>query len=166
MKKKTKQKKITQSELARNLGISRQLVAAHIKKGDAPPLDDIEAWELHIVTHGREGGLLANATPELKEEYLREKLGLIKSQRRKIEVENLAREKELIDFQGSCQFIHKLIRVTVFGELDRIAQELPNLGETHRNKVEIHAELLKQIAIVRSAILKLVADWEASKGKA
>lgn len=165
-KKNITRSKMSQSELARRLGITRQLVAAHQKKGDAPPLDDVEAWELHIAVNAREGGALANATPETKAEFLKLKMRLMEAQARRIEIETLAREEKLIDFEGTTRFWGKAMSL-FWGELERIKQQLPiDLPcKDHFERVAVYQAVEKQIGIVRSVVQNHIAQWEASKGK-
>lgn len=166
MKKQTKRKNITQTELAEKLGISRQLLSAHIKKGDTPPLEDTEAWEEYLLANGRGGGALANASDETKAEFLKLKMRLMDAQARRLEVESLAREEKLIDFEGVKVFIAKYNSI-YFRELERIAQDLPvDLPcKDHFERVAVHQAVNKHIGIVRSVLKNHIAQFEESKGK-
>ena len=48
-----KTKKHTQSTLAKSLGVSRQLLAAYVKKPDAPALNDLTGWTIYLAQKGR-----------------------------------------------------------------------------------------------------------------
>lgn len=84
MKPKTNTKKTTQSQLADALGVSRQLIAAHIKKGDTPALDDLAGWNVYLAQKGRIG----SAPAELRHEIASERLAILKASREKLEREN------------------------------------------------------------------------------
>src|SRR4051812_5918967 len=67
--------KATLSQTAKRLGVSRQLLSAHRKKSDAPPLGDVAAWEEFLALHGREG----SAQPELRKKIAEQRLKLLTS---------------------------------------------------------------------------------------
>ena len=51
---------MTQSELARQLGIRRQVVSYHVGKGGCPPLDApnaVELWKEFLAADARDGGI-------------------------------------------------------------------------------------------------------------
>src|ERR1700742_3595859 len=119
--KKTKSTKMTQSRLADALGISRQLVAFHVKGGKAPPLDDTEGWVEFLAVNGREGSL----PKELRKAIAAQRLRLIKAQADRTELENGAKRKEYVAWDSASRFIRDLVRNFFFGELERMREEFP-----------------------------------------
>src|ERR1700744_3030499 len=121
MKKKADKKTpITQSQLARALGVTKQVVHWHIQNGDAPPLDDIAAWQALLAEIGREGTLPAK---------LREKIGvararLIAAQAAKVERENRLDKKDLMPVASAKHQAAQAMSLT-FAELERRDRELP-----------------------------------------
>src|ERR1051325_11095648 len=63
----------TVSDLARRLGVTRQLISVHRKKPGAPAIQDIEAWGVFLAAVGREG----SCPPKLREQIARRRLGLL-----------------------------------------------------------------------------------------
>jgi hypothetical protein len=67
----TSTQKVSQSTLAHTLGVSRQLISAHAKKPDAPPISDTLAWKEFLASAGRTGSLPTDLRRRLGEERLR-----------------------------------------------------------------------------------------------
>jgi transcriptional regulator with XRE-family HTH domain len=164
MNKKTKPKNVTQSELARKLGISRQLLAAHVRKGGAPPLDDFEAWLAHLVANGREGSLMANATPEMRRELIRLKMRVLDAQARRLERANEVQDEKFILWEVAERFVEKLIRDLVFGELDRVALELP-VRLRGASEVKVWEEVRGQIVAMKENLGRSIDAWVRSRGR-
>ena len=121
MKPKSKSaKKITQSSLAAQLGVSRQLVAAHRKKPDAPALDDVAGWIAFLAAHGRTG----SCPPELRTAIARKRLEILAETKIK-----LARENEIAS--GLLVPAAEAIRQAgeaggyLMSQLERFCRELP-----------------------------------------
>jgi hypothetical protein len=89
---KSKKTKVTQAILAKKLEVSRQLIAAHIKKGGTPPLNDTEAWRTFLAALGRAG----SAPPDIRRKIALERLGILRAQRARFERENQIAAKELM----------------------------------------------------------------------
>jgi len=121
MKPNPKTKKQTQSSLAAVLGISRQLVAAHIKRGDAPKLDDVAGWHAHLAAYGRTG---SQASSETKHGIAAERLGLLKAMREKAERENKVASGELMPCADAVRQATEACAF-VDSELQRDENELP-----------------------------------------
>lgn len=85
MKHKATPKKTTQSKLAVQLGVSRQLIAAHVKKGDAPALDDLAGWNAYLAQRGRIG----SAPEDLRRAIAQERLEILQETKSKLRRENL-----------------------------------------------------------------------------
>jgi len=155
-----KQKKITQSGLAAKLGITRQLLAFHIKGGNAPKLSDEEGWIEFLAVNGREGSL----PPEIRKKIADQRLRLIRGQADRVEIENRVKRGETIEFDLVHRFIGNLTGVYFFGELERIANEFPS-NLKGKSEIEIHAECGKQIEVIKTNLRARVAAWVKSKGK-
>jgi hypothetical protein len=118
-----KSKKTTQSALAAQLGVSRQLLAAHMKKPDAPQLSDLPGWLAYFAQHGRIG----SAPAELRHEIAAERLAILKETRAKLARENKIAAGELI---LAADVILQCNQAGGFfcAELDRWAREFPPLA--------------------------------------
>lgn len=134
---------MTQSKLAAVLGVSRQLIAHHRKSGKGPKTLDVEAWVEFLAAHGREGSL----PPEVRARIAEERLRLVRAQADKVELENAARKKLLIDRDFVTRSIGDVVGL-FSAELDRMAQELPATlkGKT---EIQIRDEVVKQKRAVR-----------------
>ena len=121
MKSKSKSKnKITRSSLAAQLGVSRQLIAAHLKKPNAPALNDVAGWIAFLAAHGRTG----SCPPELRTAIAQKRLEILAETKIK-----LARENEIAS--GLLVPAAEAIRQAgeaggyFMGELERLCRELP-----------------------------------------
>jgi hypothetical protein len=76
--------KPTQSALAAQLGVTRQLIAAHCKKPDAPGLDDVAGWSAYFAQHGRVG----SCPPDLRRALAEVKLDILRETKAKLVREN------------------------------------------------------------------------------
>lgn len=128
MKTKTK---MTQSKLAEIVGVSRQLVAFHVKTGKAPKLDDIDGWLEHLAAVGKDGSL----PPELRKKIAQQRYRLLKANADKAEMEHMLRRKEAVEFEFVEQFIGHMVDV-FFAEIERMRHEFP-VALKGRTEVEI-----------------------------
>jgi hypothetical protein len=158
--KSAQQKKTTQSELAAKLGVSRQLIAFHVKGGNAPILSDTDGWIEFLAVNGREGSL----PPEIRKKIANQRLRLICGQADRVEIENQIRRGETIEFVLVQRFIGNLVGNFFFGELDRLAHEFPS-NLKGRSEVEINAECLKQIEKIKIDLKSYLERWLRAKGK-
>jgi|ERR1043165_2143102 transcriptional regulator with XRE-family HTH domain len=147
MRKPSKQKKITQSDLAKQLGISRQLVAHHQKTGKAPALDDLSGWVAYLAACGREGSV----PKQYREKIAEQKLRILTATAAKLELEKDEKEKTLINRDNAFRFIDRMVGQIFFGELERLKMELPNTL-VGKNEVEIHVEVGEQIKVVKKIL--------------
>jgi hypothetical protein len=120
MKPKPKAIKPTQSSLAKSLGVSRQLIAAHASKPDAPPLGDITGWTAYFAQHGRIG----SAPDDLRRAIAQERLEILKETKAK-----LARDNRIED--GKTMLVASALKQAgeacghMMAELERRDRELP-----------------------------------------
>jgi AraC-like DNA-binding protein len=117
---KTKPQKLTITALAKRLGVSRQLLASHIKTGGAPPLDDPEGWRTFLAQVGRSG----SAPPDLRRKIAVERLGILKEQRAALARKNAAEAGELMPCASAIKQTAEAMGYT-FAELERLSRELP-----------------------------------------
>ena len=132
---KTKSPKPTQASLARQLGVSRQLVSAHFKDPDAPKLDDVSGWAAFFAARGRSG----SAPPELRAKLAQARLDILKEQKRRMARENSIGDKKMMlisDAQQQAAFACGYF----FSELERAERELPP-GLAGRSAVDIYKHL-------------------------
>jgi phage terminase Nu1 subunit (DNA packaging protein) len=158
--KKTKSTKMTQSELARVLGISRQLVAFHVKGGNAPSLDDTEGWVAFLEEIGREGSL----PKELRKAIATQRLRLIKAQADRTELENGAKRKEYVAWDLVHRFVTNLVGNAFFGELERMREEFPVTLEG-KTKIQIYEEVNRQIEEVKKTLTRHLDAWGKANRK-
>jgi transcriptional regulator with XRE-family HTH domain len=118
-----KSKKTTQSELAAQLGVSRQLLAAHMKKPDAPMLSDLPGWLAYFAQHGRIG----SAPEDLRRAIAQERLEILKETKVKLARENKIAAGELI---LAADVVQQCNRAGAFfcAELDRWSREFPPIA--------------------------------------
>jgi hypothetical protein len=124
MKRKSNPKsaKPTQRSLADLLGVSRQLLASHMKKPGAPALDDLAGWQVFLAQVGRIG----SAPPELRRAIAQERLEILKATRRKLDRENAIADKELISVSevvAQCNAAGALF----MDSLEKLCREAPPL---------------------------------------
>jgi hypothetical protein len=151
---KTKTAKVTQSELARQLGITRQLVAHHVKSGKAPELDDIDAWMEYLAANGREGSM----PPELRKKVATARLRLINAQTDRVQMENREKRREMIEFAFVDKFLKHLTGGIFFSELSRMLSEFPT-SLKGKTEVEIEAECAKQEEMIQNAVRAGLEVW-------
>jgi hypothetical protein len=155
-----KPNKMTQSRLAALLGVSRQLIAHHVKTGKAPKLTDAEAWFEHLAVNGREGSL----PREMRKEIAQERLRLIRAQAERVEIENQEKRGETVQFSVVLNLLHQIVGVFFFGELERLAFEFPPLLKG-KNEIEINEECNKQTERIKVSLHACVNRWVRTKGK-
>jgi hypothetical protein len=157
---KSNEKKLTQSQLARALGTTRQNIAYHERTGNPPPRSDVQAWVEYLAVNGREGTLPREVRLKLAEQRFR----LIKAQADRAEIENQVKREELIEFDKVSRWFGPLMRIHYWGELERIAQEYPALLKG-KNEVDIHEAILKDVAKIKDTMRNLFEIWKNTKGK-
>jgi hypothetical protein len=120
MKTRKPKKNATKSSLSRLLGVSRQLISAHCKDPDAPPIDNPEKWALFLAAKGRSGSV----PPELRRKIAEARLAILRATRARMELENRKAEgRTMLVEDGqrqaaeACSFF--------FAELGRMERELP-----------------------------------------
>lgn len=91
---KSPRKARSQSDLARILGVTRQVVAARIKAGGAPPLGDTEAWIALLASDGRADGA---APPEWRAKLAEARHKLIAAQAAREELKLAAEQNRVVD---------------------------------------------------------------------
>lgn len=110
----------THSELAKTLGVSRQLITAAASKPDAPKIDDVDAWREYIAAHGRTGSLPADLRRKIGEA----RLAILEEQKISAKRENARQAGELVPML-ECQRQAAEAMSYTFSELERIAQTTP-----------------------------------------
>src|SRR5437762_1911546 len=103
----SKENKATQSQLAKSLGVTRQLIAFHRKRlgKQAPALSDVEGWRSYFAAYGRAG----SAPKELRDEIARTKLSILKEVRRDKARTNKAKDAEVMDAATVRRFLDSLV---------------------------------------------------------
>jgi len=146
MKQKTKiVKKPTVARLASILGCSRQVIENHIKRGNAPKLDDVPGWTAHLAAHGRVGG---QADGDLKKQIAVERLAILRETRAKLERDNEQSRGELISFASARQQA-VLGAQKYFDCLDSMTMELPQ-QLAGLDPVAIHKKLCERREQIRN----------------
>lgn len=112
--------KFTKSALADALGISRQALNVHLKSPDAPPIDDVAAWQVLLAAKGRIG----SAPKELRHEIARERLEILKETKAKLARENAVANAELMPVADAKRQNFSAWSF-VFNELERLEREQP-----------------------------------------
>lgn len=152
---KPKKPKRTQQQLAKLLGVSRQVIGHHVKSGKAPALEDIAAWESHLAVNGRAGSL----APESRDEIAVERRRILKATANRLEDEEAMRRGKFIDYDDVKQFHVRLIG-QLFSDLDRVfANELPpalkGLDET-----AVRTRVLAEIEAIKERLRQFLTAWE------
>lgn len=65
----------------------------------------------------------------------------------------------LLDADETETFIRDLVGVVFFGNLDRLAHELPVILKG-KNEVEIHTEMIKQVEQIKEMLKSKLAEWK------
>lgn len=136
--------KFTKSALADALGISRQALNVHLKSPDAPPVDDIAAWQILLAERGRIG----SAPAELRAAIAAERLKILQETSAKLARENAVAAGELgsvAEFkrQATCAIGE------VFSELERHARENPPVF-AGRSAVEISERMEADVKTIKN----------------
>ncbi len=110
------------SELAEILQVSRQLVAKHRRRPDAPKTRDVAQWEIYLAAVGQEG----SAPSDIKRAIAEKRLAILTqteiAERRK----NAVAAAKVLDAAEVCTAIRSCVSV-LFSELDkRFLNELPS----------------------------------------
>lgn len=151
---------MTQSQLAATLGISRQLLAYHLKSRKAPPLDDTSAWIEFLSANGRNEGSMPK---EVRKHIARERLRLIKAQADRVELENKVRRNEMIEAIKAASFIKYMVAGIFFSELDRLASEFP-AALKGKDEIAIHEECERQIEFIKGNLRSQMESWVQKQG--
>lgn len=110
----------TAAELARQLGVSRQLIAAHQSKPGAPELSDTESWQEFLAAFGREG-----STPkELRNQIAAERLRLLKAMGEKAERANAVEAGKMLPADEVADTIRRAV-ATAFSVIEKSFDGLP-----------------------------------------
>ena len=118
---KLKSKTQTKSAFAGQLGISRQLLNAHLRRPDHPKLGDVPGWTAHLAAHGRDG----SAPPDLKRKIAEARLAVLKQTERGLRQANDERDGRTIGKDEVSTGIKSCVAL-MFSELDRLfLNELP-----------------------------------------
>jgi hypothetical protein len=116
----TKSPKLTITALAKKLGVSRQLLASHIKNGGAPPLADVDGWRIFLAAIGRTG----SAPPDLRRKIAEQRLEILKEQRAALARRNAQEAGELMTCASAVRQAAEAMGLT-FSELERLSREIP-----------------------------------------
>jgi hypothetical protein len=146
-----KPKKITITEAAKKLGVSRQLLSAHLKSAGAPPLGDLEAWRTFLAAIGRSG----SAPPDLRRKIAEQHLGILKEQRAALARRNAIEAKELMPVASALKQMAEAGGY-VFGELERMARECPP-GLAGGTAVEIGKRISAEVERIRATLKEKLA---------
>ena len=120
MKTPPKRSKMTQAALSRKLGISAKLVAAHVRTEEAPPLDDVAAWEKLLAMKGRDGA----APADLRRKIGEARLAILEEQKIAARRENQIKAGEMMLTADAHREACEAMSLT-FAELERRDRELP-----------------------------------------
>lgn len=154
-----KPKAISKAEFARAIGISPQNLHYHLKHSDkAPPIGDVDGWATFLAGEGRDSTL----PPKLREAIARERLRLMEENVKKVKMENEEKQGELISFAKVRSFMHRVIGDFFFGELERLAHELPATMKG-QDEVTIHAEIKTQTSKIKERLTEHIQAWDKKK---
>jgi hypothetical protein len=152
-----KNKPATKAELARQLGISRQLLAWHAKQPDAPTdIGDVAAWQFYLADQARDAGLPVKHRLEIS----RQRARWIEQQANRAERENKLAEKGLIPLAEVKAEIAQAVGI-LFAGLEAAFAELPLMLEGMSavdigRRLTTTSELLK--AELRRAAAKIAGE--------
>jgi len=118
--KRTDKRHFTKSKLALALGISRQLLNAHLKSPDCPQLDDVAGWEMLLAEKGRTG----SAPPKLRDAIAKARLAILKETQKRLDRENRIADGALVsivEVRRQCNSAGGYFMEA----LEKLARELP-----------------------------------------
>ena len=104
----------TKTALAQALGISRQALNRHASKPDAPPIDDLAAWDLYLAAEGREG------TGHLRERISEQRLKFMTAAAEREQI-RLNKDKAAFIPKDTLAFVLARGTGALFSALDRYA---------------------------------------------
>jgi len=116
----TANRKFTKTAFADALGISRQALNVHLKAPDAPPIGDLDAWQIYLAAHGRIG----SAPDDLRRAIAQERLDILKETKAKLARQNKV-EDDLLMPVADAKRQNSSAWNFVFSELERFQNELP-----------------------------------------
>lgn len=138
-------KKPTVARLASILGCSRQVIANHIKRGDAPKLDDVPGWTAHLAAFGRVGG---QADVDLKKQIAVERLAILRETRAKLERDNAIAAGEMVSFTEARKQAGEAA-YAFFDALDLMTMEMPPVL-AGLEPIAIHTKLCERREKIRN----------------
>ena len=138
--------KMTHSKLAKALGISPQLLSAHVRKPGAPPLSDRAGWIEFLATFGRDG----SAPPDLRRKIAEKRLAILNEQLITAQRDNAKAAGEMVLFQD-CRRQAAEAAQKYFDCLDAQAQELPPML-AGLEPVAIHKKLCERREQIRTEL--------------
>jgi hypothetical protein len=134
-KTKSKSKPQTLAQLAKVLGVSRQLLNAHRRKPDAPKLSDVDGWIVWLSANGRDG----SAPPELRKLIAAERLAILKETKARLARENAREAGELMPVADAKRFNAEAWSF-IFDRLEHLCLEKPP-ALAGRTAIEIFEQL-------------------------
>lgn len=145
----------TQSQLASELGISRQVLSYHKKLPGSPRGMDLDEWRTYL--EGQTGNMPTALTEADKKKFAKKKLELLSEQVRKAKRENDAGDKLQISKSFHVQLVNQGLGA-VFTELDRMAIELPP-DLAGRDPVTIESRILAEKVKISNNLKAAFAEW-------
>ena len=153
-------KPMTKSELARQLGTTRHNILYHTRTGNAPKdLNDVEAWQIYMISVGREGTI----PKEMREAMSKEKLAILKAVRYDKERTNRRKDDELCPVAFTTQYMRDMIDFCFIPELDRLVKELPSILKG-MDEVAIFEEMNRQAGLIRQALQARLNQVDKQQG--
>jgi hypothetical protein len=138
----------TASELARHLGVSRQLISKHAKTPGAPALSDVDGWSLLLATLARDAG----GPADIRKKIAAERLRLVKAMADDRIRRNREADRELLPMREATSAAAIATNV-FFSELDAMLRDLPALIEG-RDANFIRVELEATIGVIKDRTRK------------
>lgn len=131
--------KLTQSELGRLLGMTRQAIAHHVRAGKAPKnLSNVEGWRTYLAAVGRTG----SAPQKLQGAIGRQRLAILKETRHSKARENRIQDGEVMEAAKVKRFITNLVGL-FFAQIEKMVNDLPTVLKG-KDELEIFEECTRR----------------------
>jgi hypothetical protein len=137
---------MNQTELAKKLGVTRQLLSAHKKNPLAPKTNSFADWKTFLATIGRDG----SAPIDVRRKIAEKRLAILHEQHIAAQRENAKAAGDMVSFQ-ECRRQASEAAATYFAEWERGCRELPPILKG-MDEISIFKKLTQRLEEIRETL--------------
>lgn len=147
------------SQLARALGVSKQLMDFHRRKTPGAPTSmSVKDWTQFFNARGYAGANKNKSDKQVAKEMAKAKLEILQHTRHKLARDNKIKDNKIYDAAEVHRFHENLIRF-FFGELTRISREFPVLLKG-KDELSIETVCMEQEKQIKQALTDKLELWK------